>query len=256
MSASYWTRRAAECGLAIGFLTRIPLRSSWLSGRDGLASAVWSFPIVGAIVGGCGGIVFAACVMAGLSAWLAGTLAVMAQILLTGGLHEDGLADSADGLGGQDRERRLAIMRDSRIGSYGVMALLIALAIRVGALAALADPWQGATALLLSGVLSRAAMGWLMLLERPARIDGLGAGAGRPVPTQVLVAWLFGAGLGLTLTGLLPLAMALAAVLSATWLTASLARRRLGGHTGDVLGACQQVAECICLLLLSTALFG
>lgn len=256
MSGPSWNDRAAEAGVAIAFLTRIPLRPSLPLDQAVLARAVWSFPLVGGLVGVVGGTVFAAGVALGLSAWLAGTLAVLAQILLTGGLHEDGLADSADGLGGRDRDHRLAIMRDSTIGSYGVLALAIALALRAGALAALADPWAVAAALLLSGVLSRAAVGLLMYMLAPARSDGLGAGAGRPGRGPMLSGWLLAVLLCLPASGPMPVVLAATAVLAATVFIAALARRRLGGQTGDVLGANQQVTECVCLLVFCTALSG
>ena len=96
-----------------------------------LAAAVRAFPLVGLLVGSAGALVYAVADLLGLSSSIAALLAIGAMVILTGGLHEDGLADSADGLGATTREKALAIMRDSHIGTFGVMALLFVLSLRV-----------------------------------------------------------------------------------------------------------------------------
>jgi adenosylcobinamide-GDP ribazoletransferase len=169
---------------------------------------------------------------------------------VTGALHEDGLADTADGFGGgATRERKLEIMRDSRIGAFGAVALALSILIRVAALAAALKGgfWNAAGSLILVAALARA--GALMPLAAldPARVDGAGAAAGRLDPAAfaascvaalviVLIA-------GILATGFWrALAAAAASAIGAAAMTA-LARRQIGGQTGDVAGAAQQWAE-------------
>ena len=114
-----------ELGTGLAFLTRLPVRCA-LGGEGSLARAAWAFPIVGALVGAFGALAFWGAALVGLHPFVAGVLAVAATLLVTGALHEDGLADTADGFGaGGSRERKLEIMRDSRIGTYGVVALVL-----------------------------------------------------------------------------------------------------------------------------------
>ena len=170
-------------------------------------------------------------------------LAVAAQILLTGGLHEDGLADLADGLGGRTRADKLGIMRDPRLGSFGALALILALLARIAALAALAEPLLVASALIAAGAASRAGLPALLASLAPARDDGLAADAGRPHPLRAA------AGIAIaTLLAVVVLAPSVAVggligAAGALLSVAILARRQIGGHTGDVLGAAQQLAE-------------
>ncbi len=216
-----------------------------------LAGALLALPAALALVAGWS---------AGLGPFLAATLAVAVMATTTGGLHEDGLADFADGLGGgTDRARILAIMRDSRIGSYGALVLFLAVAMRIGALATLLDrigPAAG-TALVLAAALSRVAALLPMVLLPPARTDGLSAAVGRPGRDCLAMA----AGIAVLLAALaLPLglgavsivAMAVLAGLAALAVS-GLARQRLGGQTGDVIGASQQAAEILALLGLVSA---
>jgi adenosylcobinamide-GDP ribazoletransferase len=171
--------------------------------------------------------------------------------MATGGLHEDGLADTVDGLGGgRDPERRLQIMRDSRIGAFGALALLLSLALRGTAITALATPEAVALALLVTGTTARAAMLGPVLLLSSARTDGLGASLNEMRPYMVLC----GVALA-TLVDfvLLPWRSAFAVILAAVATMAAislLARRLLGGYTGDVLGAVEQVSECVMLSVL------
>ncbi|MHB0678483.1 adenosylcobinamide-GDP ribazoletransferase, partial [Roseomonas mucosa] len=163
--------------------------------------------------------------------------------------------DTADGFGGgRGRARKLEIMRDSRIGSYGVLALALSLGIRGLALAAMPRPWAMVASLVVSGALGRGAILGVLALAPPARPDGLAALLGRP-----------GAGLlagGLALAALpalllLPLPVALGGILLTGLCALGMARlacRQVGGHTGDVLGACEQLAEAVVLSLLAASL--
>ena len=236
---------------AIALLTRLPLPALPARAFARPARAVWAYPLAGLAVGLPAGLLGWAALALGLPALLAAGLALTALVMATGALHEDGLADSADGIwGGRDPARRLEIMRDSRIGSYGVLALILSQGLRWGALAALMQGGAWA-ALPLAAMASRAVLPVVMRALPPARGDGLGRAQGRPGARPCLVALTLGAGPALAILGAAALpGLAAAAALVALW--ALLARRRLGGQTGDVLGAAQQLAE-IALLIGWTA---
>ncbi len=173
--------------VALQFLTRLPVRvpEPWPEGA--LARSVAMFPLIGLLIGAVGALAFTIAIWLGLPPALAAVLAVAVQILLTGGLHEDGLADLADGFGGgRTREEKLEIMRDSTLGSFGVIALILALLARIGAIAALAQPATVAAVLLAAAAISRAMMPPVMLWLAPARRDGLAATSGRPQLARVL----------------------------------------------------------------------
>ncbi len=245
----------AQLSVGLMFLTRLrlPVGGSWP--EDALARAAWSFPIAGALVGGVGGGVALLALRLGLVGPLAALLAVTATILLTGALHEDGLADTVDGFGGgRTVERKLEIMKDSRIGTYGVLALLLSLGLRVECVTILMP--EGALALLgglaASHAMARAFLPGVMRVLLPARPGGLGAKAG--VPSAPLVWLALSIGLAASLVGLgfwRGLVAALVAVVVMASV-AALARRQIGGYTGDVLGAIEQAGE-IAMLLVAVA---
>ena len=138
ISITWLEERGEELKACIVFCTRLPLFRTTPIAGGAIAKAAWAFPVAGFVVGVIGAVVYALAHRIGLPAWPAAALAVAATMLVTGCLHEDGLADTADGFGGgDDREQKLAIMRDSRIGVYGVCALTISLVFRVAALASL-----------------------------------------------------------------------------------------------------------------------
>jgi adenosylcobinamide-GDP ribazoletransferase len=214
-----------------------------------LAQAAWAFPLSGFVVGLIAAITYAVAQLV-LATWPAAALTVLATLLVTGALHEDGLADTADGFGGGDtRERKLAIMRDSRIGTYGVCALIISLLTRGGAIASLGAPVLVAPALIAAHVGARAVLPWVMFLLPTARSDGLAFAAGQPSGAGVTIsgalgflALLFCLGLAHALVALVVLAIVVAIV---CWL----ASRQIGGQTGDVLGTVEQVSEIVILLV-------
>jgi adenosylcobinamide-GDP ribazoletransferase len=239
----------AEARQAVAFLTRLPLAVDGAGEPGALARAAWAFPLAGILVGVAGAIVMTLGDRLGLPILATALLAVAATVAATGALHEDGLADTADGLGGADAAHSLAIMRDSRIGSFGVLALIFSVGLRAAALAALPDTHIAAGALIAAHGLSRGLLPALMLALDPARSDGLAAFAGKPAPPSTgiaaaigLVVALLALGVG---RGLVAVVLATLAVVA----LASLARRRLGGYTGDVLGAAQQVGEIAMLLV-------
>ena len=242
--------RADEMKAAVLFLTRLPLPGATRPAGSAIAQAAWAFPIAGVAVGIIGAAVYALAHRLGLPAWPAAALAVAATLATTGCLHEDGLADTADGFGGgATREQKLDIMRDARIGSYGVCALALSLILRTAALASLADPAAVAAALIAAHAAARAAMPVLMLAVEPARSDGLSFAAGRPPDAGVGAAALLGIivlavslGIGRAFLGAIALAIVIAVI-------ARLSLKQIGGQTGDVLGALEQVSEIVVLLV-------
>ena len=238
----------AGFALATAFFTRIPIATPECRGES-LADAVWAFPLVGAGIGGVAACAFLLAQVCGLGDWPAAILTVLVSIVLTGALHEDGIADTADGLiGGRDRDSRLAIMRDSRHGTFGVVALVLSILLRAAALAAIGEVIHAALALIAAHAGSRAALPFAMRMLAPARADGLGAAAGRPRTPLALAA--LAIGLLITLAALGPGrgAVALGLAGAAIFILGLLVRRRIGGYTGDVLGAVQQVGEIVMLL--------
>ena len=240
--------------IALQFLTRLPIRMATSWAMADLAAAVAMFPMVGALVGAIGALTYVVASHLGLPPSLAGILAVTALILSTGGLHEDGLADIADGFGGgHKKDDKLRIMRDSRLGSYGAIALALSLFARVGCLAALSNPLSVTAGLVASGALSRAAMPVAMAIMPNARGDGLAASAGRPHPGRAAASFLVGC-LIAALCLPWPAAIAITAVAGlASSLLLVHAQRQIGGITGDVLGALQQIVEISCLMALVAA---
>ena len=239
-----------ELATALAFLTRLPVR---LEAPLALVAASRGFPLAGALVGGIAAAVLASAHLAGLPPLVAALLAVGAGVVVTGGLHEDGLADSADGLfSGRSRERILEIFRDSRIGTFGALALILTVGLRAAALSTLVD--DGAAVLIAVHALARGWLPWLMRNDMPARADGLAAEAGKPTTEATL--WAAGLGFAVAVVALGPWVAILAAAVSAASAlgVAALARRRLGGYTGDTLGAAEQMAEIGALLALSTLL--
>jgi adenosylcobinamide-GDP ribazoletransferase len=238
-----------EFAIAAGVLTRFPIASD-AAEPGAIAASGWAFPLVGGGIGALCAAAFFAAELVGLPVGPAALLAVAAGIAATGALHEDGLADTADGFGGgHDRDRKLAIMRDSTHGTYGIVALVLGIGLRAGAIASIRDPLFAGLALIAAHAASRAALPAAMHLLRPARADGLGAAAGRPSRTVALAASLIGALIALATLG--PLTGAVGLLLSggAVALAAMLARRQIGGYTGDVLGFFQQIGETVILLV-------
>jgi adenosylcobinamide-GDP ribazoletransferase len=240
--------RAAAPAVAASFLTRLPLAGR-VSGEPGaLLRAAPFFPLVGAVLGAVvGGIAIG--LSAALPALLAGLVAVALELILTGALHVDGLADSADGLGGREREHSLAIMRDHQLGAYGASALVLDLLAKAAALGALAEA-NALGPIVAALALSRAAPLPLARLLPYAR-EGEGTGrilAERAGTGPALAA----TGLAAALTLLAVRLDAIALLLAAVAVTATVglaARRRLGGVTGDVMGAAVELSATCCLVL-------
>lgn len=233
---------------ALQFLTRVPIR---LRTEPSLSRTVAWFPVAGALIGvAVGGL--AAGMWQLTPALVAAAVAVTAGLLLTGAFHEDGLGDVADAFGGGwTVERRLEILKDSRHGTYGVAAMCASIVVRMLTLGSLAGPALMFAAAVAAHTMGRVAAVGMAGTMRLASHTGLGADYGRgTTPLRAAV----GCATGLAVTALAvgwwvaPIAAGTVAAAAATGL---LARRKIGGVSGDVLGATEQVAECLCLVVIS-----
>jgi adenosylcobinamide-GDP ribazoletransferase len=233
---------------ALQFLTRVPIR---LRREPSLSNTVAWFPIAGAVIGA---------VVGGVAAgmWhltpplVAAAVAITVGLLITGAFHEDGLGDVADAFGGGwTIERRLEILKDSRHGTYGVAAICASIAVRVVALGSLPGPATMCAAAIAAHTMGRAAAVGLAGTMRLATHSGLGADYGRSTShTRAAIGVLSGVGTTALVVGWWVGPLALGALLAAAG-TGLLARRKIGGISGDVLGAAEQVAECVSLVIVS-----
>jgi adenosylcobinamide-GDP ribazoletransferase len=256
-SSSAWVIDLAR-DIRIGILicTRLPLGSPAGIESVDLVRASWALPVAGALVGAAGAWAFWIASELRLPPTLAAALALVATLLLTGGLHEDGLADTADGFGGGwDRARKLEIMRDSSLGTYGACALVMSLLLRWAALADFASPAPAASALIAAHVAARAALPAFMHVVPPARTEGLSARAGQPALWPAAVAALIGVVALALMLGGPAMVIGLVLATSAGFLMAWLCLWQIGGQTGDVLGALEQVIETV-ILLTAVAMLG
>jgi len=234
---------AGDLAAAVVLLTRIPLP---FAAPDRGARSAWAWPLTGLLVGGLSALAGWLVSTAGGPPALAAGAAVIAAVAVTGALHEDGLADVADGFwGGFDPARRLDIMRDSHVGSYGVIALVASLGLRAAAIAALIGS-QDWGAIVVAAVLSRMPMAAVMQALPPVRQDGLSRRVGRPGWGRSALGAALAVGLALGICGGGAI-WAASAVGLAALATGALAHAKIGGQTGDVLGATQQVSEIVAL---------
>ncbi len=241
-----------DMGAALGLLTRLPIPVDADGAQARGAGAAWAYPLVGALIGVIMAALVALILELGLPGGIAAALVLAASVIITGAMHEDGLADTADGLwGGWDRERRLAIMKDSHIGVYGVVAIALSLLIRWLALVVIVATGGYWAAFIAIGALSRASMVALMAGLPHARSGGLSHSVGQPRAPTV---WL-----ALGTTAIIAVLCGATALIFITFMTALvcglIARAKIGGQTGDILGATQQVVEMV-LLLTVVAMLG
>lgn len=238
--------------LAAVLLTRLPLPALPQRCFAMGAQAVWAYPLMGVLVGGAGLGAGHLALWLGLPALAAALLALGTMVVLTGAMHEDGLADVCDGFwGGFDPARRLEIMRDSQIGTYGVLGLLLVTGLRLSALVVLLP--SGGAAVIAAAVLSRAAMPLLMWRMMPARRDGLAVSVGQVGGRPALFGLVIACAIALMLLGGAAAGAVVVMLLAATG-TGALAQRKIGGQSGDVLGATQQLSEAAILLLCAALL--
>jgi adenosylcobinamide-GDP ribazoletransferase len=245
---------------SVAFLSRVHVPQRHFVNYDGrLSRAVRAFPIAGVLVSLPAAAVFSVFLAFQADGLLAAFACLAIQTMITGALHDDGLSDTADGLGGgKDRETALSIMRDSRIGSYGAVALILAFGLRASALAAIArhlSPTEAGVAVLAVAAISRSALVWHWSLLPPARKDGVAASVGEPEANAAYLAYLTGALFAIVLlwqfTSLFGLAASALAVLGFVYLFSTHVREKIGGHTGDTLGASLQIAEIAMLVALA-----
>ena len=234
---------------AMALLTRVPTRGGAHTER-----AVPWLPVVGAVIGAAVAGIYAA-TRGAVGPTTAAVVAVGAGIVLTGALHEDGLADTADAFGaGVSRERTLEILKDPRHGTYGVLALVLSVVVRIAAVSELTG-LGAVVALPAAHAVSRAAAAWMLGRLPAATPGGLGATYAGPVTSsQAATAVAIGAIAAVGLLGPWGIGAVAVAVLVA-WGTGRLAESKIGGITGDVLGAAQQLCE-IGVLLLAFAAGG
>jgi adenosylcobinamide-GDP ribazoletransferase len=248
----------AQLVACLTFLTRLPIPFARTLDLPRLSASMGLFGVAGAIIGALLALALTGLLALGVPKALAAGLAILFGLLATGALHEDGLADVADGFGGgRDKAQRLQIMRDSRIGSYGTMALIMALGLKLLALAEIARlPWPSVVILCAAaGAFSRAMVVDLMWSTNSARMDGLSVMAGRPGRLAAITAIVTALGIAALSALMFRSDAALFAVAAAT-LTATLLRttaiRLIDGQTGDVCGAVQVAAELAMLIVFAS----
>ena len=237
-----------DLATALSLLSRLPVPHGF---ADRAAGAAWAYPLAGLVIGTLAGLAGLAALWIGMPVPLAALVTLAASAGLTGALHEDGLTDCADGFwGGWTRTDRLEIMKDSRTGTFGVLALFLVLSARWSALWLLfqSGPGTALAGIIAAATLSRGSMPVLMSVLPPARKDGLSRRVGKVPGVTAATAAGLGCAACLVLTGsfvaLIWAAMALLAV-------GLMARSRIGGQTGDVLGAAQQLTELAVLIVLA-----
>lgn len=239
--------------LAAGFmlLTRIPVPATIQStSTPDLKRSLWTYPLVGTVVSGSGAAVLYAATALGLPMTAAVLLAMASTIWLTGAFHEDGLADMADGLGGgQTVEKKLEIMHDSRLGTYGTATLVMVLLLKATILSSLTIS-QAIIGMVATGALSRMGIVLLLWILPPARPESLATVAGKPGPAALVVALATGISIAFVCGGYSMGGVVITGTLIGTLFTGLLAYRQIGGFTGDVLGASQQISELVGLLAL------
>jgi adenosylcobinamide-GDP ribazoletransferase len=239
---------------AVAFLTRVPMPHPDGPMPPNFARAHRAFPLVGAIIGMLTGLIYLGFLRIGVPILGAAACALGASAILTGALHEDGLADVADGFGGgRDKAAKLEIMLDSRLGTFGALILLVSFVAKLSALAAMP---RGAIvpSLVASHALARGVLPIMVMTMPYARKEGLAASVGKPNVATTAIAVVLALLIAvLALPWLEALGAALVAGLAAGGM-AMLALRQIGGQTGDVLGGTEQVAETAILLLLAARL--
>lgn len=236
----------------IGFFTCLPVAGAAAPDRA-FAPALWAAPVAGLVVALVAALFMAIAAGLGMPATICALVAVAAAMIVTGALHEDGLSDTVDGFfGGFSRERRLEIMKDSRIGTFGAAVLVFSVALRAAALAAIGPSWEAASALVAAHMASRALLPAMMHAMPAAKPEGLAASVGAVARDTALAALALGVA-ALLLLGL-PVAFATGLALALIFLfVRQQATDRIGGHTGDVVGALQQLAEITVLCAAAVA---
>jgi len=232
---------------ALGLLTRLPVVVDGARAVDRGAAAAWAYPLVGVVLGAILAAGTAVMIWIGIPAGIIAGLVLAGSVVMTGAMHEDGLADSADGLwGGWDKARRLEIMKDSHIGVYGVCAIALSLLLRWLALVVIVSMGAYWVAFITAGAVSRAAMVVLMAALPNARSGGLSKTVGRPSRSAVWLAVGIASGFAILCGYPVAILVATAAVIGC----GLIAHAKIAGQTGDILGATQQITEITVLIAI------
>ena len=233
--------------MALRFYSRLPTGNA-PHARPSLDRIALALPLASLMIGLGPALALLALLLAGVPGYFAAALAAALLVIVTGAMSEDALADAADGLfGGHDIEQRLAIMKDSRHGTYGVTAIALLLMLRVGAAGSVANPLEAAAIFLVAPIVARSGALWLSLALPPARSGGAAASAGQASLRNFLIGLAIVAVMAFALAGF---AVGVAGLLAAAglctivaWGWTILCRRLVGGQTGDLIGALQALLE-------------
>lgn len=226
-------------------LTRIPIKWEKISPETppNLNRCLWCYPIIGLIVSCITAAVYYIAIWINIPQVVSAIIAIITMIFITGSFHEDGLADVADGFGGGNTiEKKLSIMRDSRIGTYGSVALITSLILKIAILAKF-ETQQTVIALIISGVFSRLMILYILLILKPARSDSLSSEAGKPAPSSLVIATFASMLIAAALINPTIVIYIFMISISATIVLSIIAHRQISGYSGDVLGATQQISE-------------
>ncbi|MGH6926307.1 MAG: adenosylcobinamide-GDP ribazoletransferase [Propylenella sp.] len=241
--------------IALAFFSRVPLGQPTATLDLEKGAAGW--PIAGLVLAIVPAVLFLIARAADFPPLVAAVLVLALFAALTGAMHEDGLADTFDGFGGdRTREEKLAIMRDSRLGTYGALALFFTLVVKLAALSSIGlRPGLAALAIICAAVISRTLALWHWRDTPPARTDGMAQAAGRPDYLAFAVGLAVGAVAALALLVGFGLAALIGVLMAAAGvgIFSAFTARQIGGHTGDTVGAAQQIAEALLLAGLATA---
>lgn len=236
--------------VALSLLSRLPVPVDHDVAGKRAANASWAYPVAGGLMGLVAGLVGWSLMAVGFSAGISAGVALIVLVMISGALHEDGLADCADGLwGGTTTVNRLAIMKDSRIGVYGTLALILFIGLRWQAISVQTDV-AIIQVMVLVGAISRMPLPWIMAKYENARTNGLSKSVGTPSQQTVMIGFFTGAVVAVLAVGLTGLLAFLAAGLIAILLIRYV-QTKITGQTGDILGGIQQVVETALLILMT-----
>ncbi len=233
--------------VALSLLTRLPIYVP-TEAYERAHKAVWAYGGAGVVWALCVWSTATLCMTSGLAPYIAAGFGLVVGIVITGAMHEDGLADCADGFWGSwEREKRLEIMRDSRLGVYGSLALIVSTGLRWQLIATILQGENSLLALLLAGMLARSVLPVMMAHLPNARSCGLSHSVGKPTGSFVYFSFGMSASIGLIFLGVAGLLISIIAAFAGL-LCALLAQKKIGGQTGDFLGASAVIIEIVTLL--------
>lgn len=228
-------------------LTRLPFLNIQDDDFD-LKNSLWAFPIVGLVLGLLLAFLTSWFISINMDSFIGSGILIILLILVTGALHEDGLADSVDALGATDKDRRMQIMRDSQIGTYGTLALIVSFSMRVYAVSFIWEYGQIFSTLVISLMVSRGAMVFIPIFCQPARDNGMASAIKNIDIKQLLIGQLIIGIIGFFIIGSDVIYLMLTGFVVA-FLVARIAIHKIGGFTGDILGATEQITQISCFVI-------